>query len=77
MSTVELKSNLHQLIDGIQNTKLLESVYDLLSERKNAKAGTLWNSLTDSQRKEVMDAFEESNNPENLTAHSEILRKYK
>ncbi|WP_144017285.1 hypothetical protein [Ekhidna lutea] len=54
MSTVELKSNLHQLIDDIQNTKLLESLHDLLSESKNAKAGTLWNSLTESQRNEVM-----------------------
>ncbi|MEQ6168847.1 MULTISPECIES: hypothetical protein [unclassified Ekhidna] len=77
MSTVELKSNLHQLIDDIQNTKLLESLHDLLSERKNAKAGTLWNSLTESQRKEVLDACEESESPENLTVHSEILRKYK
>ncbi|WP_424964301.1 hypothetical protein [Ekhidna sp.] len=77
MSTVELKSNLHQLIDDIQNTKLLESLHDLLSERKNAKAGTLWNSLTESQRKEVMDAYEESESHENLTVHSEILRKYK
>ncbi|XOV93187.1 MAG: hypothetical protein ACFHWX_00465 [Bacteroidota bacterium] len=77
MSTVELKSNLHQLIDGIQNTKLLESLHDLLSERKNAKAGTLWNSLSKDQKKEVMEAFEESEHPENLTPHSEILSKYK
>ena len=77
MSTVELKSNLHQLIDGILNTKLLESLHDLLSERKNVKAGTLWSSLSENQRKEVMDDYEESNNPENLTAHSKILRKYK
>ncbi|WP_425391265.1 hypothetical protein [Ekhidna sp.] len=77
MSTIDLKSNLHQLIDGIQNTKLLESLHDLLSERKNAKAGTLWNSLSESQKQEVMDAYEESEKPENLTSHTEILRKYK
>jgi hypothetical protein len=77
VSIVELKSNLHQLIDGIQNNKLLESIHDLLSERKNAKAGTLWNSLSEGQKKEVMDAFEETENPEILTAHAEILRKYK
>jgi hypothetical protein len=77
MSTVELKSILHQLIDGIQNAQLLESLHDLLSERKNAKAGTLWNSLSNDQKKEVMDAFEESENSENLTPHSNILAKYK
>jgi hypothetical protein len=77
MSTVELKSNLHQLIDDIQNTKLLESLHDILAERKHAKDGTLWNSLSSDQKKEVMDAFEESENPENLTAQSEILAKFK
>lgn len=77
MSTVELKSNLHKLIDDIQNTKLLKSLHDILVERKNAEAGTLWNSLTESQKKEVMEAYEESENPNNLTPHSEMLRKFK
>ncbi|MFY0686947.1 MAG: hypothetical protein JXQ90_07280 [Cyclobacteriaceae bacterium] len=77
MSTVELKANLHELIDGIQNSNLLESLYDILSERKNAKDGHLWNSLTGSQKKEVLDAYQESEDPENLTPHAEVLRNFK
>ena len=77
MGTVELKSNLHQLIDGIQNTKLLESLYDMLSERKNAKSGSLWYDLSPEQKNEVLDAFEESENSENLIPHSEILKVIK
>lgn len=77
MSTVKLKASLHQLIDGIQNSKLLESLHDFLSERTNAKDGHLWNSLTDSQRQEVLDAYQESEDPNNLTPHSEVLRKFK
>ena len=77
MSTVELKASLHQLIDGIQNSNLLESLHDILSERKNSKDGHLWNSLTDSQKKEVLDAYLESEDPDNLTSHSEVLRKFK
>ena len=77
MSTVELKASLHQLIDGIQNSNLLESLHDILSERKNSKDGHLWNSLTDSQKKEVLDAYQESEDPDNLTSHSEVLRKFK
>lgn len=77
MGTVELKANLHHLIDGIQNTKLLESIYEILSERKNSRAGFLWNSLTESQRQEVLEAFEESEEMNNLTPHSDVLGKYK
>ena len=77
MSTVELKSSLHQLIDSIQNATLLESLHDILSQRKNSKAGALWNSLSDQQRNEVLEAFNESENSENLTPHSEVLKKFK
>jgi hypothetical protein len=76
MSTVELKANLHLLIDGIQNSKLLESLHDILTERKNSKEGQLWNALTESQRKEVLESFQESEDPNNLTPHSEILREF-
>jgi hypothetical protein len=76
MSTTELKASLHQLIDGIQNSNLLESLHDFLSERKNAKDGHLWNTLSDSQRQEVLDAYQESEDPNNLTSHSEVLRKF-
>ncbi|MEO9869503.1 hypothetical protein [Ekhidna sp.] len=77
MRAVELKANLHQLIDGIQNSNLLESLHDILSERKNSKEGHLWNSLTDSQKQEVLEAYKESEDPNNLTPHSEVLRKFK
>lgn len=77
MNTVELKANLHRLIDGIQNSNFLESLHDILSERRNSKDGHLWNSLTDSQKQEVLDAYQESENPDNLTPHSEVLRKFK
>ncbi len=77
MGTLELKANLHELIDGIQNSNLLESLHDILSERKNAKEGHLWNSLTDTQKQEVLDAYEESNDPKKLTPHAEVLRKFK
>lgn len=36
MRTVELRSNLHELIDKIENSSLLESLYDILLERKDS-----------------------------------------
>ena len=77
MGTVELKSNLHQLIDGIQNPKLLESLNEILEARKKSAHGGLWSSLTSEQQKEVLTSFDESENPENLIPHSQILRENK
>ena len=77
MSTVELKSSLHQLIDGIENAKFLESIHDILSEKKNAKQGSLWSSLTAEQKSEVLEAYEESESLGNLIPHSEVLRSLK
>lgn len=77
MSTVELKASLHQLIDEIQNSNLLESLHDILAQQKNSKQGELWHALTESERKEVLDAYEESEEPDNLIPHSEVLRSFK
>ena len=77
MGTIELKSNLHQLIDGIQNAELLESLHDILSSRKGAKAGSLWSGLTDEQKSEVLEAYDESENPEHLIPHSQVVRDIK
>lgn len=75
MGTVELKTNLHELIDGFQNTELLESVLEFLTENKNAKPGGLWVSLTSEQKEEVLDAFTESESEDNLIPHSKVLKE--
>ena len=77
MSTIELRSNLHELINNIENPKLLESLYHLLSQRQKAQAGSLWENLTENQENEVMEAYKESDDPENLIEHTEILRRFK
>ncbi|MDA0194184.1 MAG: hypothetical protein O2887_00060 [Bacteroidetes bacterium] len=74
MGTIELKSNLHNLINNIESVELLESVYDFLIQNKNAQSGNLWSSLTEEQRKEVIEAYGESEKEENLIPHSEVLK---
>ncbi len=67
MKTVELRSNLHQLIDTIQDDSLLESLFEFLNENQNTQPGKLWNDLSQAQRQEILDAYEESENEENLS----------
>ncbi len=77
MGTVELKTNLHELIEEIQNPSLLESLYDILEARKRSSTGGLWSSLTGEQQKEVLLAFDESENLDELIQHSQVLREIK
>lgn len=46
MSTVELKLNLHQLIDGVNDTSILEAVYTLLSKASASSEGDWYESLS-------------------------------
>ena len=53
MSTAELKSNLHRLIDSISDNKTLNSIYTLLSKQKKQDIDW-WGTIS----KEEKDAIE-------------------
>jgi len=75
MSTVELKSNLHKIVDKIDNEQLLQKIYDFLKLRENTKEGQIWKSLTEEQKKEVYLSYEESEDDNNLIPWEEVNKK--
>ena len=77
METLELKKSLHQLIDELDNPSLIELLHDFLSTREENQNGKLWESLSEDQKKEVLLAAEESENPEKLIPHLDIIKKLK
>ncbi len=77
MSTVELKKDFHDLIDSIDNEKLLSKFYALLKKKVSDEEGKLWKSLTKQEREEINKAIEESENPENLISLEEMRKKHK
>lgn len=77
MSTIELKQNLHLLIDSIDNDNLLVNFYDLIKKRSSAKEGQLWNRLSAHEQELLLLSLEESENPENLISHDEMIKKHK
>lgn len=77
MTTIELKSNFHHLIDNINDESILSKFYDLLSRAKDAKEGLLWNKLTQEERDELIEIEKESANSENLISNSEMQQKHK
>ena len=74
MGTIELKSNIHKIVDGIQNEHLLRVIYDFLKLKESEKAGGFWNTLTEKQKQEVLLAYEESEDDDNLIARRKNVK---
>ena len=73
MTTLELKSSLHKVIDRIQDEELLQAIYDFLKTRENSKTGQLWESLTKDQKKELLASYEESENDNSLISNDDVF----
>lgn len=76
MGTLELKSDLHKILDSIDNEPLLRTIYDFLKQSENQQEGKIWETLTEAQKKEVYLSYEESENDKNLTSWKELKKKY-
>ena len=76
MNTIELKNNLHHLIDSTNNDHLLLRYYSILMNIKEYPEGKLWSRLSPEERNELIKAELESNDPENLILHSEMEKKH-
>jgi hypothetical protein len=77
MTTIELKSKFHKLIDNINNDNVLSKFYDILSRVKESAEGSLWDRLSPDEQDELILIERESHNPENLISHSEMIKKHK
>jgi hypothetical protein len=75
MTAIDLKSNLHKIIDKIQNEQLLESLHEFLQIRIEMKDGAIWNSMSEKQKKEVLKSYKESENENNLLDKDELFKK--
>ena len=69
MNTV--KENLHTIIENFDDEELLNSVYEILSEREKQMPSKIWDSLSQSQQNEVLNAANEIGNPTKQTSHAE------
>ena len=77
MRTIELKSNLHKIVDQIEDERLLRAIYSFLKLRENTVDGRIWNSLTEEQKREVMLAYDESEDEANLIEDNAVWKKLK
>ena len=71
----DIRKSLHQLIDEIDNEKLLMKFYELLLSSKEQKGGELWNQLSNKQRDELLIAESDSLYKINLIDHKKQKAK--
>ncbi len=74
MGTIELNSDLHKILDRIENEQLLRTIYNFLKLREDAEEGQIWKTLTKEQKKEVYLSYEESRDDKNLTKWDAIKK---
>jgi hypothetical protein len=77
MTTVELKSNFHKLIDNINNENVLYKFYEIIEKTKESKEGSLWARLSPNEQQELIMIEKESRLAENLISHSKMINKHK
>jgi hypothetical protein len=74
MQLVEIRSEFHSLIDKINDPGILEQFYNALNSSVDKSSG-VWASLMDEQKQGVLDAYQESENNENLIPLTDILNR--
>ncbi len=76
MTTVELKTNFHQLIDKISNEAMLVKFYEIMSTANVSNEGSLWKNLSNEEQQELIEIEKDVHNIENLIDHSAMMFKY-
>lgn len=74
--SIRIKDNLHSLIDKIDNDDLLEMVYKILNSRNKGTEGELIRSLSQEQKKELYESYDESQDESNLIDLNELRAKH-
>ena len=77
MTLLELKTNFHKLIDEINNDEVLNQFYEILSSTRDRQEGMLWNKLSNTEQKVLVETEKLSHRDENLLSHDEMKLKNK
>ena len=70
-----IKEDLHKLIDTTNDEKLLEDIFMILSSRREHKQGSLWEGLTEKQKREVLASESEISDESAWVSHEEMKRR--
>jgi len=75
MDVIELRTDLHNMIDKISDSNVLNAVKTLLSGKAVSQADW-WDTISEEERAEIKQGMEDSNKGDVLS-HDEVMAKYK
>lgn len=73
---MQTREEFHKLIDTIQDNESLKSYLSLIQSLQNRQSGMLWNQLSEEQKEELLLAYEESFDPNNLLSHDQVRQQH-
>jgi hypothetical protein len=74
---MKVREDFHRFIDTIDNEKMLNGYLALFKQLRSEETGTLWNSLSADEQKELMSAYQESFDSAQLVAHEQIKGQHR
>ncbi len=75
MDVIELRADLHNMIDKITDSNVLNAVKTLLSV-KTISQPDWWDTISDEERREIEQGIAEADRGE-VIPHGEVMAKYK
>ncbi len=75
METIELKLNLHKLIEKIENERLLNAIYVMITHKSVPSGYLEWDSLPEDLKKEIEEGLEQADKGE-VSGHDVVMKKY-
>jgi len=73
---IKIKDDFHHLIDSIEDEQLLQRYYELIQKINDNQNGQLWNDLSEEAKEELMLAYEESFDNNNLISHDQVKQQH-
>ena len=70
------KAAFHELIDKIDNEKLLKGYFELIQRLSQNQTGLLWDALSAEEKEELLLSYEENLDPSNLVSHDEVRKQH-
>jgi len=77
MNKIELKANLHDIIDQLDSVELLKKYYNELKGLVKNSNSKVWENLSSEQQQEILLAYEESESDKNLIDNDSIIQRIK
>lgn len=73
---MQTREEFHKLIDTIRDDESLKSYLSLIQKLQHRQSGALWNQLSSDQKQELLLAYDESFDPNNLLSHEQVKQQH-